>query len=144
MLKHFSPVLLIILAVFFLAGPAGAQDVKAYLDRGAACLEAGKFDQALQEFNQAVKLRPNDPAVYDSLGMAQRCKGQDDQAMKSFNKAIELDPKYARAYRNRAMVYYDKTDYVHSLSDLEKATSLGYKLDEDFVKMVRRKAAEKK
>jgi tetratricopeptide (TPR) repeat protein len=143
-MKRFPPILLTLLAVFFLAGLGWAQDVKTYIDRGTACLEAGKFEEALKEFSQALKLKPNDAALYDYLGTAKRCKGLDDQALQDYNKAIELDPKFARAYRDRAMVYYDKTDFTKSLSDLEKAKSLGYRLDEDFVKMVRRKAAEKK
>ncbi len=143
-MKRLAPVFLTFLIMFLLAGLASAQDVKTYLDRGTAALEAGKYDQALQDFNQALKLKPNDPAVHDYLGVALRCKGQDGAAVQEFDKAIQLDPKYAKAYRNRAMVSYDKTDYQSSLSDLEKARSLGYHVDEDFIKMVRRKAAEKK
>jgi tetratricopeptide (TPR) repeat protein len=68
----------------------------------------------------------------------------DDQALQDFNKAIQLDPRFARAYRDRAMVHFDRSDFDKSVEDLDKAQSLGYRLDQDFVKMVRRKAAEKK
>ena len=76
--------------------------------------------------------------------MAHRCKGMDDKAVQDFNKAMELDPKFGRPYRNRAMVYFDKGDFDKSLADLQKAQGLGYKVDPDFLKMVARKAAEKK
>lgn len=133
-----------LLTVFLLPGMGFAQDVKAYTDKGIANCESGNFDQALKDFNDALKQKPNDASLYDLRGMAYRCKGMDDKAVQDFNKAMELDPKFGRAYRNRAMVYFDKGDFDKSLADLKKAQSLGYKVDEDFFKMVARKAAEKK
>jgi Flp pilus assembly protein TadD len=134
----------LLLAVFLLPGVVFAQDVKGYTEKGIASCEAGNFDQALQNFNEALKKKPNDAALYDLRGMVYRCKGMNDKAIQDFNKAMELDPKFAKAYRNRAMVHYDLGDFAKSLEDLTKAQSLGYKVDEDFMKMVARKAAEKK
>ena len=143
-MRRISYLAALALVVVFLPGLCFAQDVKAFVDRGVASLESGKFDQALNEFNQALKLKPNDASLYDYRGVAYRTKGQNDLAMADFNKAIQLDPKFARAYRDRAMVYFDLSNYDKSVEDLDKAQSLGYRLDQDFVKMVRRKAAEKR
>jgi Flp pilus assembly protein TadD len=144
-MKRFA--MLFALMFLLLAVPgfvAAADGVKAHVDKGIAYCETGHYDQALKEFNQALKLKPNDPALYDLRGVALRGQGQDDQALQNFNQALQLDSKYARAYRNRAMIYYDQTDYAKAQADLEQAQSLGYKVDEDFFKLVKRKAAEKK
>jgi Tfp pilus assembly protein PilF len=133
-----------LIAASLLPGTLGAQDVKTHVQKGIAGCEAGHFDQALKDFNAGLKLKPNDPALWDYRGMAYRCKGQNDKALQDFNKALELDPKFARAYRDRAMLYSDTGDFDKSLADLNKAKSLGYKIDEDFLKLVARKAAEKK
>lgn len=133
-----------LLVGILLPGILAAQDVKTHTDKGIANCEAGKFDQAMQDFNAGLKLKPNDPGLWDYRGMVYRCKGQNDKAIQDFNKAMELDPKFARAYRNRGMVYFDLGEFDKSLTDLNKAKSLGYKIDEDFLKMVARKAAEKK
>jgi Flp pilus assembly protein TadD len=143
-MKRMALFLAVASLVILLCGTVAAQDVKAYIDRGLAQCEAGHFDQALKEFNQALKLKPNDAALHDYHGMAQRGKGLDDQALQDFNRALQLDPKYARAYRNRAMVYYDKSDFDKAAADLVQAQSLGYPVDQDFLKLVKRKAAEKK
>jgi Flp pilus assembly protein TadD len=127
-----------------LSGSAAGKDVKTYIDQGVAHLEAGKFDQALGDFNEALKLKPNDPALYDYRGIAYRAQGQDDKALADFNRAMELEPRFARAYRNRAMIYFDRSDFDKSVADQEKAQSLGYKIDPDFLKLTKRKAAEKK
>ncbi len=143
-MRFFAAVLSLLAFLATLPGFAAGKDVKTYIDQGVADLEAGKFDQALGDFNEALKLKPNDPALYDYRGVAYRAKGQDDKAIADFNKAMELDPKFARAYRNRAMVYFDRSDFDKSAADQEKAQSLGYKIDPDFLKLTKRKAAEKK
>ena len=143
-MRRFLVVLAWLGVIVFLPGVIGAQDVKSHVDRGLANCESGRFDQALKDFNEALKVKPNDPSLYDYRGMAYRCKGMDDKAIQDFNKAMELDPKFARAYRNRAMVYFDKGNFDKSVADLKQAQSLGYKIDEDFLKMVIRRAAEKK
>jgi Flp pilus assembly protein TadD len=143
-MKRVAFVFLAVSIMLALPGIIAAKDVKTYVDQGVANLENGKFDQALQDFNEALKLKPGDAALYDYRGVAYRVKGLDAQAMQDFNRAIELDPKYARAYRNRAMVYFDQSDYDKSVADQEKAQSLGYKVDPDFLKLTKRKAAEKR
>jgi tetratricopeptide (TPR) repeat protein len=143
-MKRLSLLLVWMCAVVFIPGMINAQDVKKYVDQGIEKCELGQYDQALKDFNDALKLKPNDASLYDLRGMAYRCKNMIDQALKDFQKAMELDPKFGRPYRNRAMVYFDQGDFTKSLEDLKKAQSLGYKVDEDFLKMVARKAAEKK
>jgi Flp pilus assembly protein TadD len=134
----------VLLAAFLLPGMVCAQDAKIHLEKAIAHLEAGNYDQALQDANEGLKKKPNDAALYDLRGMVYRCKNQNDKAIQDFNKAMELNPRFGRAYRNRAMVYFDLGDFIKALEDLKKAQSLGYKIDEDFLKMVARKAAEKK
>ncbi|MBI4644052.1 MAG: tetratricopeptide repeat protein [Deltaproteobacteria bacterium] len=143
-MRRFSLVLAWLCAVVLLPGGINAQDVQKYVQQGIEKCELGHYDQALKDFNDALKLKPNDASLYDLRGMAYRCKNMVDLAVKDFNKAMELDPKFGRPYRNRAMVYFDKGEFDKSLADLEKAKSLGYKVDPDFLKMVARKAAEKK
>jgi len=143
-MKRFTLILAGLCLAVFLSGDIYAQDVKKYMDQGIQSCELGHYDQALKDFNNALKLKPNDATLYDYRGMAYRCKNMDARAMEDFKKAMELDPKFARPYRNRAMIYYDQGKFDKSLEDLKKAKSLGYKIDEDFMKMVAGKAAEKK
>jgi tetratricopeptide (TPR) repeat protein len=144
LMKRFSLVLAWLCVMVLLPGAIYAQDVQKYVDAGIEKCELGKYDQALKDFNDALKLKPNDASLYDLRGMAYRCKNMEAQAIQDFEKAMQLDPKFGRPYRNRAMIYFDRGDFDKSLADLEKAKSLGYKVDPDFLKMVARKAAEKK
>ena len=143
-MRRFSIAWIAVLLIVFLPAVLAAQDVNSLMQKGIASMEAGKFDQALSEFNAALKLKPNNAKLYDYRGMVYRCKNMNEKALQDFDKAMKLDPKFAMPYRNRAMLYSDLGKFDQCLKDLHKAKSLGYKVDEEFMKMIARKAEEKK
>jgi tetratricopeptide (TPR) repeat protein len=129
---------------FFLPNLAGAQEVQALIDRGIENSQKGNYDQAIQDFTQALKAKPNDAAILTFRGVVYHAKGRDDQAIQEFDQAIQADPKFGRAYYQRGMVYETLGRYNKALEDLQQARSLGYKVDMDFVEMIKRKAAGEK
>ena len=131
----------IILAL--MAGPALAQDVKAMVDRGMENSQSGRYDQALKDFNDALKLKPNDAMLITYRGVVYYAKGQTDLAMKDFNRAIEIDPKAGKAYYQRGMIYENQQKYSQAVDELKKAKSLGYYIDPVFIESVERKAQKK-
>jgi len=125
------------------AGPAMAQDVKAMVDRGMENCQSGRYDQALKDFNDALKLKPKDPALITYHGVVYYAKGQNDLAMKDFNQALEIDPKFGKAYYQRGMIYENQQKYSQAVEELKKAKSLGYYIDPVFIESVERKAQKK-
>lgn len=127
-----------------LAGAAAAQDVKPFVDRGMDNCQSGRYDQALKDFNDALKLKPNDATLITYRGVVYYAKGQNDLAMKDFNRAIEIDPKLGKPYYQRGMIYENQQKYGQAVTELKKAKSLGYSIDPVFIESVEKKAAEKK
>ena len=134
----------LVVLVFLLPTLAAAQEVKALVDQGIENSQKGRYDQALQDFNQALKAKPNDAGILTYRGMVSYAKGQGEQALKDFDQAIKADPKFGRAYYQRGMVYESMSRFDKALKDLMEAKSLGYKVDMDFVEMIKRKAAGEK
>ena len=132
------------LFLLLLPGLGAAQDVQSYIDQGIKHSQAGRYDQALQAFDQALKLKPNDPALITYKGIVYYARGQNDQAMKEFEAAIKLNPNFGRAYYQRGMIYQSQEKYHQALEDIQKAKSLGYGIDPDFIELVKRKAAAQK
>lgn len=139
--------LLVTVAFLFLllaSGLAAAQNAQTLIDQGVENCERGRYDQAINEFNQALKLKSNDAAILDCLGVAYYAKGQNDRAIGYFTEAIKVNPKYTLSYMRRANVYDTMGEYDKALADLEQAKSLGHKVDSDFIKLIERKRAAKR
>jgi tetratricopeptide (TPR) repeat protein len=133
---------IIAMALLFAAGPAAAQDVKAFVERGVENSQAGRYDQALKDFNDALKLKPNDALLITYRGVVYYAKGQNDLAMKDFNRAIEIDPKAGKAYYQRGMIYENQEKYALAVPELKKAKSLGYGVDPVFIETLEKKATQ--
>ncbi len=144
-MKHL-PLLATVAFVFLVlaSGLAAAQNVQTLIDQGTENCERGRYDQAIQEFNQALKLKPNDAAILDCLGVAHYAKGLNDQAIQYFTQAIKADPKYTLSFMRRANVYDTMGEYDKALADLQQAKSLGHKVDSDFIRLIERKKAAKR
>lgn len=67
--------------------------IEELVEKGHRLLDAGKFEEALNFFDQALLLNQNDPELWNHKGVALRSMGRYDEAMECFNKALELDPR---------------------------------------------------
>jgi tetratricopeptide (TPR) repeat protein len=143
-MKRMAYVPLALLFLLLLPGLSAAQDVQSYIDQGIKHSQSGRYDQALQAFDQALKLKPNDPALITFKGIVYYAKGQNDKAMKEFEAAIKLNPSFGRAYYQRGMIYLNQDKFHPALADIQKARNLGYGVDPDFIEMIKRKAATQK
>jgi tetratricopeptide (TPR) repeat protein len=142
-MKRVAYVPLAVLFLLLAAGWSAAQDVQSYIDQGIKNSQAGRYVQALQAFDQALKLKPNDPALITFKGIVYYAQGKNDQAMQLFEQAIKLNPSFARAYYQRGMIYQSQEKYDKAIEDISKAKSLGYGVDPDFIELLKRKAAQK-
>jgi tetratricopeptide (TPR) repeat protein len=144
-MKRFVAIITILFVALLLTqGPALGQNVQTLVDRGIQDSQSGHYDQALKDFNDALKLKPNDPLLITYRGVVYYAKGQNDRAMQDFNQAIKIDPKCGKAYYQRGMIYENQQKFAQAVPELKKAKSLGYQVDSLFIEHVEKEAAEKK
>jgi tetratricopeptide (TPR) repeat protein len=135
---------LALLFLLLLPGLSAAQDVQSHIDQGMQASQAGRYDQAIQAFDQALKLKPNDPAIITYKATVYYAKGNNAQALQLCEQVIQQNPNFGRAYYQRAMILEKQDKFEPAVADLQKAKSLGYGVDPDFIELMKKKAAAKK
>ena len=82
---------------------------------------ARKWDQALADYNQAIRFDPKSAKAHHNRGEVLREMKQLDKALADFNEAIRLDPKLVHAYRRRGQVWQAKGQLEKALGDYKQA-----------------------
>jgi tetratricopeptide (TPR) repeat protein len=93
----------------------------------ALLLRAGLQEQPekkLADFDEAVRLMPDDALTIRARGFALADMGKLDAALVDLDRAIELDPADVRTYQGKAIVLARLKRYDESLAALEKAKQL--------------------
>ncbi|MBL9093759.1 MAG: tetratricopeptide repeat protein [Planctomycetaceae bacterium] len=95
---------------------------EAYLNRGTAFSKRSDGDlQALADFDQAIKLRPDFTLAHYNRGQIYRRLDKYDRAAAAFGEAIRCAPTWAEAYWRRAFCYEEQGQWAKSLDDLNAA-----------------------
>jgi len=103
----------------------------AYFERGKRKVDIENVDEirvnfndALDDYNVYLSMRPKKAEAYAERGYAHFKLNHSEEALKDYNQAIRLDPKLAEAYIGRAWVKMQKDDYESAQKDLEKAVQV--------------------
>lgn len=79
------------------------------------------YDNAVQNYNKAIELNPQDADAYSSRGNAYYMKGDHDQAFEDYNKALVLDQTLPHVYINRGNIYYEEGERDQAIIDFNRA-----------------------
>ena len=133
--------------------PQKAKTAGDWLDEGIKLASQSRFTEAIEAFNQALKLDSDLSAAYVQRGMAlfasvsriisieenfagfttttqvgkilsEQEKAVMDRAIADYTQAIRLDPNDAFAYNNRGITYKNKGDYDRAIADYTQALRL--------------------
>lgn len=95
-----------------------------YARLGDAYESAGRVDDAINAYKQAIVIKPL-PAYYNNLGGVLGRSGKIDEAMAAYQKSAELDPpNAAQAYRNGGITMYNAGKMKEAVEPLKKSTEL--------------------
>ena len=100
-------------------------DVKRHLESAKALFDDRQLDQAIEEYQMALKIDPDCALVHFNLGFAQQEKRDLVAAKRSYHRAIELDPKCSLFHEHLGKLYFETEEYAQAILFFEKATELG-------------------
>jgi tetratricopeptide (TPR) repeat protein len=69
------------------------EKVKDLVKKGTSLVEDGKYEEALECFENALASNPNDPDLLNKKGVVLRSMGRYDEAVECFNKSLEMLPR---------------------------------------------------
>eukprot|EP00752_Nemacystus_decipiens_P019541 g17597.t1 len=100
------------------------QDPGAYNMRGTAYGQEGRYNDALQDFNQALALNPNFYQALANRALVHRELGNQSQALADYTAAIAANPAYDAAYVGRGNIYREAGRFQEAMADYERAILL--------------------
>lgn len=97
-------------------------------EQGLKKLKDGKTEEAVAQFQEALKIYPEYVAALGKLGEAQAGQQKFAEAEAAFQRALELSPKYPPTHVSYGMLLVGQKRYPEAIEHLETAN----KLDEAF------------
>lgn len=110
--------------------------LQAYRDKAHALNKLGRFDEALEVCEEAIRRKPDYPSTHQAKGTALKGLGKYQEALQEIEEAIRLKGDYMWAWKNKettlkllAQQAREEAERYDKLAQEahEKAQQLGYK-----------------
>lgn len=95
-----------------------------HVRKGNYRLEDGQYEQAVEEFNLALREKPDHVDAHLGLAIAYMQLGNDPEALREFDRVLAIDPAHAVAYADRGILYDRTGRYEEALASYKKAIEL--------------------
>jgi tetratricopeptide (TPR) repeat protein len=96
----------------------------AYSNLGDVQIDEHKLDEAILNFREVVRLKPQVSKTYNNIGTAYALQGKLDDAITMFQRTIALDPKLEEAHYNLGNGYIKKGKVEAGIVELKTAVRL--------------------
>ena len=83
--------------------------------------ELGNWDEAINNYQRALQITPDQPDILDNLGFAFAAKKQFADAIANFEAALKLNPDSADAHNNLATVLFIQQRFDEAIRHYREA-----------------------
>jgi tetratricopeptide (TPR) repeat protein len=97
---------------------------RTHLGLGAVYKEAGRQDEALQEYKTAVTLKPDYGEAHNNLGVIYKEQKKWSEAIQEYQAALAFKPDYAEAHNNLGVVYKETGRLKEAAREYQTALSI--------------------
>jgi protein O-mannosyl-transferase len=95
-----------------------------YCRLGKVYAARNRPDEAIRQYQEAIRLKPDFPEVYYNLGVVLAKKSQADEAIRQYQEAIRLKPDFAEAHSNLGVALAEKGRTDEAISQYQEAIRL--------------------
>ena len=95
-----------------------------HYQRARELSRVGQYKDAVAEFDQALRMKPDFALAYNGRGFALYLLRDFKKAAADFDQAVRFNPKYTNAYRNRSNARRALGDTAGADADVAKANEL--------------------
>jgi len=86
---------------------------------GVAYRRAGRLSEAIQAYQSALSLDPENPVVMKNLGDVFYLKKEYSRAVEMYQKALRPNPRFQEAHYSLGLAYYQLRKYQEALGEFE-------------------------
>ena len=104
-----------------------------WYSKGAALTILGKYEEAIDCIDNALKLSPNNEVALVNKGMALSRLGRHREALKCYNEAIRVNPSYEVAWNNKGNALTRLNRYDEAIKCYDRAIHLDEEYREAWV-----------
>ena len=95
-----------------------------FIGRGDIMLKNGDFIRAIADYNEALRIQPNNFLALNNRGYAYYKSGNTFKALDDYNSSIKYNSNYSISYFYRGILFENKGDLAQALTDFRYASRL--------------------
>ena len=96
----------------------------AHNNLGNALLQKGRLDEAIEQYQETLKIKPGLAEIHANLGSALALNGHLDEAIAQFKKALENNSKFADGHCNLGNALFEKGRLDEAITQFQEALEI--------------------
>ncbi|HLZ54371.1 MAG TPA: tetratricopeptide repeat protein [Verrucomicrobiae bacterium] len=100
------------------------KNILAHIDLGMALCDAGRTDEAIEQYHAALRINPDDSLAHNDLGVALSRQGRLAESISEYRQALQIQPGNADAHRNLGDALSKTGHNAEALTQLQQALAL--------------------
>lgn len=121
-MKLIYPLFILIIAI---AAPSTCQEnAEEWLERGNELFSQGDYEEAIEAYDEALRLDPENPVAWSNKGTALINQRRYEEAIQAFDEVIRIDPELASAWSYKGGALHELGEYDEAIVALDQAIGL--------------------
>ena len=113
---------IVLIPVIVSSGCGGdVAEAKRLNEAGVRLYDQGQLEEAIAEYDEAIRLDPQASGHYNNRGLAYYDLNEYRRAIEDYDEAIRLDPSASQTYNNRGLAYHEVREYRRAIQDYDEA-----------------------